>query len=54
MMGGLFYRSDGSPAKMTFEIIDGAYDLPRIIRRRRHLVKVLSEKSAYLIWDRLY
>jgi transposase len=53
MMGGLFYRGDGSPAKMTFEIIDGAYDLPRILRWCRHLVKMLAGKPAYLIWDRL-
>lgn len=53
MMGGLFYRGDGTPAKMTFEIIEAAYDLSGILRWCRHLVKVLAGASAYLIWDRL-
>jgi transposase len=53
MMGGLFYRDDGSPAKMTFEIIEGAYNLPSILHWCRHLVKVLAGKPAFLIWDRL-
>lgn len=53
MMGGLFYRCDGSPAKMTFEIIKDAYNLASILRWCRHLVKTLAGQSAYLIWDRL-
>lgn len=53
MMGGLFYRADGIPVKLTFEIIDGAYDLPGILRWCHHLAKVLAGTPAYLIWDRL-
>ena len=53
MMGGLIYRWDGTPAKLTFEIIDGAYNLEGIQRWCRKLVKLLSGSPAYLIWDRL-
>ena len=53
MMGGLFYRSDGRPAKLTFEIIDGSYNLPTILRWCQRLVRTLAGTPAYLIWDRL-
>lgn len=53
MMGGLIYRWDGTPAKLTFEIIDGTYNLEGIQRWCRKLVKILAGAPAYLIWDRL-
>jgi len=53
MMGGLIYRWDGTPLKITFEIIDKAYDLPRIMRWCRKLVRFLAGAKAVLIWDRL-
>jgi hypothetical protein len=51
MRGGLIDHGDGSPVKMTFEIIEGAYDLPNILRWCHHWVKALAGKPAYLIWD---
>lgn len=53
MMGGLVYRWNGAPEKLTFEIIDGAYNLEGILRWCRRLVKLLAGAPAYLIWDRL-
>lgn len=53
MMGGLIYRWDGTPLKITFEIIDKAYNLPRIMRWCRKLVRFLAGTKAVLIWDRL-
>jgi transposase len=53
MMGGLIYRWDGVPAKLTFQIIKGAYKLANILQWCRHLVKLLDGAKAYLIWDRL-
>ncbi len=53
MMGGLIYRWDGTAAKLTFEIIDGAYNRERIQRWCQKLVKLLAGSKAYLIWDRL-
>ena len=32
IMGGLFYRRDGTSAKMTFEIVEDAFDLSGILR----------------------
>lgn len=53
MMAGLIYRWDGTPANLTFEIIDKAYDLLAILSWCRKLVKRLNGAKAYLIWDRL-
>jgi len=53
MMGGLFYRWDGTPAKLTFEIIEDSYNLESIFRWSHRLVKLLAGAPAYLIWDRL-
>lgn len=53
MMGGLIYRWDGAPSRLTFEIIDGAYNLEAIQRWCRKLVRLLAGAKAYLIWDRL-
>ena len=53
MMGGLFYRWDGTPTKLTFEIIKDSYNLESILRWSRRLVKLLAGAPAYLIWDRL-
>jgi transposase len=53
MMGGLIYHWNGTPAKLTFEIIDKAYNLPGILRWCQKLVRFLADAKAILIWDRL-
>jgi transposase len=53
MMAGLIYHWNGTPAKLTFEIIEQAYRLDDILRWCRRLVRVLAGAKAFLIWDRL-
>ncbi len=53
MMGGLIYNWDGTPAKLTFEIIEKSYNLELILRWCQRLVMLLAGAKAILIWDRL-
>jgi transposase len=53
MMGGLIYHWDGTPVKLTFEIIEKSYNLELILRWCQRLVMLLAGAKAVLIWDRL-
>jgi hypothetical protein len=53
IMGALVYRHDGTPARMTFEIIPNSYDLRAIVRWAWKLIRLMRGQPAFLVWDRL-
>ncbi len=53
MSAALMYRWDGTPERLSFEIIKKSYNAPALLRFTKRLVRALRGKPAYLIWDRL-
>lgn len=53
MMAALVYRCDGTPDKLSFEIIQKSYTTELIRRWCHRLIRAMNGKPAYLIWDRL-